>query len=319
LTRVERNFNRDAWLTAWALTVALHAAAVVLFMHMPPPMPMKVVHRIEPIQLVFAKPGPQAPKSDKSDKPHIFSELPPDRKDEAPKHADFLSNVTSRARDNAPGGNTDMPRMQGESETPTVKLQSDGGSSPPATAPPAPHATPPTPLSAASPQPKDQTKALAGATAATTSPTPSPPTRPGTYVTRPELGGSGSEDINQPEMANPEGNAGLTGDVSLNTVAWDYAPWLQRFGRQLMHKWIPPPAYSIGLLKEGGWAVIEIEISHSGEMLRLQVLEEQGHPLLSRAAQSALRSMAIERLPPDFPEPTLILRIRMIYPKIPSR
>jgi hypothetical protein len=121
-------------------------------------------------------------------------------------------------------------------------------------------------------------------------------------------------------MDNPDGNASLTGDVSLNTVAWDYAPWLQRFGRQLMHRWIPPPAYSIGLLKEGGWSVIEVEISRAGEMLRLQVLEEHGHPLLGEAAQSALRNMnPIERLPADFPEPTLILRIRMIYPKIRPR
>jgi hypothetical protein len=121
-------------------------------------------------------------------------------------------------------------------------------------------------------------------------------------------------------MANPNGNAGLTGDVSLNTVAWDYAPWLERFGQQLMHRWFAPPAYQIGLLKEGGWAVIEVEISKSGEMLRLQLLEEHGHPSLSHAAQSALRSMApIERLPANFPEPTLILRIRMIYPKIRPR
>jgi hypothetical protein len=118
-------------------------------------------------------------------------------------------------------------------------------------------------------------------------------------------------------MDNPSGNAGLTGDVSLNTTAWDYAPWLQRFGRQLMHRWIPPPAYSIGLLKEGGWAVFELEISRAGEILRLQVLEEQGHPLLRQASEGALRNMhPIEPLPNDFPEPTLLLRIRMIYPRI---
>ena len=47
------------------------------------------------------------------------------------------------------------------------------------------------------------------------------------------------------------------------------------------------------------------------------LLDQQGHPSLIRAAESALRSMApIEPLPTDFPEPTLILRIRMIYPRI---
>jgi hypothetical protein len=126
--------------------------------------------------------------------------------------------------------------------------------------------------------------------------------------------------MHQPEMANPDGSASLLGDVSLNTIAWDYAPWLQRFGRQLMHQWIPPPAYTLGILKEGGWALIEVEILPSGKMVRLELLEEQGHPSLSQAAQSALRAMGpIEPLPAGFPEPTLILRIRMIYPKIRPR
>src|SRR6185503_15298778 len=68
-------------------------------------------------------------------------------------------------------------------------------------------------------------------------------------------------------------------------------PLLQRFGRQLMRRWIPPPAYAIGLLKDGGWAVFELEISRAGEILRLQVLEEHGHPLLRQASEGALRNM----------------------------
>lgn len=142
----------------------------------------------------------------------------------------------------------------------------------------------------------------------------------GQEVSRVTPGDAGSSDFPQPEMANPSGSSGLTGDVSLNTTAWDYAPWLQGFGRRLMHRWIPPMAYSLGILKEGGWAEIEVEISKSGELLRMKVLEERGHPSLSEAAQSALRTMPpIERLPTNFPEPTLILRIRMIYPKLRPR
>jgi hypothetical protein len=121
-------------------------------------------------------------------------------------------------------------------------------------------------------------------------------------------------------MSNPNGSADLSGDVSLNTTAWDYAPWLQRFGRKLMHRWVPPMAYSIGLLKEGGWGMFEMEISRSGELLRLTPLDANGHPSLAQAAEGALRNMPpIERLPANFPEPTLILRIRMIYPRIPPR
>jgi len=128
-------------------------------------------------------------------------------------------------------------------------------------------------------------------------------------------GSAGNADTDQPEMSRPSGNAALLGDLSINTTAWDYAPWLQRFCAQLRERWFPPPAYSIGILKDGGWALIEVEISKSGKLLRLDLLDQQGHPSLTRAAEGALRAMApIEPLPSDFPEPTLILRIRMIYP-----
>jgi outer membrane biosynthesis protein TonB len=147
----------------------------------------------------------------------------------------------------------------------------------------------------------------------------SKPTQPASDALQRPPGSGGNSDIHQEEMANPDGNAGLTGDVSLNTTAWDYAPWLQRFGRELMHRWMAPPAYYLGLFK-GGWVVIELEISRSGKLLRFQILEQQGHPFLINAAESAVRNMApYEALPADFPEPTLILRLRMIYPYIPPR
>ena len=214
-----------------------------------------------------------------------------------------------------------MPKMQGDVDAPLVKLQKDGGASHPATpaTPPQAAAPPPSTRTPESLVRRDPAKDPASAMGFL-APPPQPPAQRAAAATPQQLGASGSSDIDQPEMDNPNGNAALTGDVSLNTTAWDYAPWLQRFGRQLMSRWIPPPAYSIGLLKEGGWAVFEVEISRAGEMLRLQELEEQGHPLLRQAAESALRNMnPIERLPADFPEPTLILRIRMIYPRIRPR
>jgi hypothetical protein len=316
LIRAERNPDRRIWLTAWFLTLALHAVGVVVFRSLPAPTPAKMIPKIEPIRLVFARPSPEARKSEA---PHVFTELPPDRKDAAPKRADFLSNVTSRARDRVPGGEDAMPRLQGETDAPMVKLEKDGGASRPPTSSPTPQIAepPPSPRAGESPVRKDAVQQQGGATGFTTSPTAPPASRPVPAAAPHDFAGSGSSDIDQPEMDNPVGNAGLTGDVSLNTIAWDYAPWLQRFGRQLMHRWIPPPAYSIGLLKEGGWAVFELEISRAGEILQLRVLEEQGHTLLRQASEGALRNMhPIEPLPADFPEPTLILRIRMIYPRI---
>jgi hypothetical protein len=121
-------------------------------------------------------------------------------------------------------------------------------------------------------------------------------------------------------MDNPRGNAELTGDVSLNTTAWNWSPWIERFGRKLKTVWYAPPAYYMGLMKDGGWTVTEMEIARSGKVLRMDVLEQQGHPSLTLAATNALRSMApVETLPADFPENTLILRIRLFYPKVRPR
>ena len=117
-----------------------------------------------------------------------------------------------------------------------------------------------------------------------------------------------------------DANAGLSGAVSLNTTAWDYAPWMERFSRKLMDHWVAPLVYSMGVLKDGGSCLLEVEVSKSGELLRLDLLERDGHLSLTQAAQSAVRSVApMEPLPATFPEPTLILRLRMIYPKIRPR
>ncbi|HET9327396.1 MAG TPA: hypothetical protein VFQ05_11520 [Candidatus Eisenbacteria bacterium] len=294
-----RKTDRRGWLIAWALTLALHLCAFLGLRWLPPLEPSSAASREpEPIQLVFTG---SRPETRETEKPHFFSELPPDRADASPKSADFLSNVTSRARDLVPGGDETLPRMQGEGDAPTVNLDPDGKPSRPVAAPP--------------------DRQMTGfETTSPNSRAPDSPQRAGAVTPQSAPGAAGSSDIHQPEMENPGGNAGLTGEVSLNTTAWDYAPWLQRFGRQLMGAWTAPPAYSLGLLKEGGWAVFELEIAPSGKLLRLDLLEEQGHHSLTVAARGALGSMgSIEPLPADFPEPRLILRLRMIYPKIRPR
>ena len=318
-----RGPERRSWAIAWVLTLAVHAAAIVGLWNAEPLRASSRPQPPAPIQLVFA---PSAKQPAETGALHQFTELPPNRADVAPKKAEFLSNVTSRARDRVPGGEAALPRMQGEGDAPAVELKaSDGHSAPPMASPDAP------PNKPAAARPADT---RSGDHAAPQSPSaanaaPAPPTKSaeadptnqgGREIYEVTPGDAGSSEFPQPEMDNPGGNAELAGEVSLNTTAWDYAPWLQRFGRKLMHRWIPPMAYSIGLLKEGGWAEIEVEISKSGDLLRMQVLEERGHPSLSQAAQSALRNMPpIERLPADFPESTLILRIRMIYPRIRPR
>ena len=326
LPHLKRTSNRDPWLIAWALTLLLHATAILIVRSLPPPRPPRTVQRFEPVRLVFKSPGPEARKSaERQSEPQMFTELPPDRADQAPKKADFLSNVTSRARQPVPGADAALPRMQGEGDAPMVKLE-PGGGPPSAPAAPAPQRPAENAASRNAQAIKPADSSPQGQAAATRAGSASP-TATRADSARMAAGdmshgntGSGHSDFYQPEMDNPEGGASLTGDISLNTMAWNYAPWLERFGRKLMQRWIPPPAYSLGILKDGGWAIVEVEISRSGQLLRLDRLEQRGHPSLAVAAESAVHSMApYESLPADFPEPTLTLRIRMIYPKVRPR
>jgi len=314
----ENRSSRGIWLIALAITLVLHVLTILGFHVFRPFTPSPVQARTpDPIELVFAEPAPQPTP----DKPTFFSELPPDRADETPDRADFLSNVDSRARDQVAGGDQALPRMEGEGDAPQVAMNPAGGpSAPPSVAEPpvappvdregetpapdaAPAQEPPRPgeKAAAQKTPEEQRRAREQSALLLQRPT-------------------GRSDFFQPEMSHPEGNAQLSGDISLNTVAWDYAPWLQRFRRTLMEHWFAPTAYYMGILKEGGWELVEVEVAPSGEILRIDLLEEQGHPSLTQASLGALKSTApLQPLPANFPEDSLVLRIRMIYPKVPTR
>jgi len=293
--------DRRAWVIAWLLALALHGAAFVGFGWLRVPAAARPLSEPEVIHVDLAP---------ENEPPRAFSELPPDRADTPPKKADLLSNVTSRARDRAAGGDADLPRTHGESDASLVHLESGASPRPPVT-----------PRPSGAPEPDThRTEALQriGTPADTAVQTPSP-ARPADAAIRVTPGSAGGSDFRQPEM-DSGANAGLSGAVSLNTTAWDYAPWMERFSRKLMDHWVAPLVYSMGVLKDGGSCLLEVEISKSGELLRLDLLERDGHLSLTQAAQSAVRSVApMEPLPGNFPEPTLILRLRMIYPKIRPR
>jgi len=261
----------------------------------------------EPILVELIQPA-------EAQEPTVYSHLPEDRAAPKPDRADILSNVTSRAADRIQGGDQSMPRMNGESDLPTVALQPGrSASSPPSDA-----------RDARDPKDgresnKEQGVSL-GAERRRAFATENELVRraheSALLLARPE----GGADFFQPDMAAPGGNATSFGDISLSTTAWDYAPWLERFRRALMQHWYAPGAYYYGILREGGFAVMEVEITRSGEMTRLDLLDEKEHPSFTVASMNALKSTApFEALPKDFPEPTLILRIQMIYPKIQRR
>jgi outer membrane biosynthesis protein TonB len=128
-----------------------------------------------------------------------------------------------------------------------------------------------------------------------------------------------SLDLRQQAMRNPAGNAGLSGEISLSTTAWEYAPWLQAFRRAVMERWLPPAAYRMGLID--GWVRARVEIARDGSLLGVQVLEQDvGNPSLTDAVVYALRAPApYHKLPSNFPDPSLTLTIRFVYPPVKER
>lgn len=302
-----------------------------------------------PIELTFAPLAPPAaeePAREERDEPEFFTELPEDRADLAPERADALSNVDSRARDTVTEGETtDLPRMEGRGEAPQVGLQptppaaEDEGSGDPR----AEDGEQVEPI--AEPEPAESDEAagdpeaerrgersvlgesvesgITGRGAETegnplrsSQGDPGASLRPGRISASPEprfLVGRGRDSIYQEEMDNRLGNVPLFGDISLNTVAWNWAPWLQRFAREFHRNWVPPYAYWIGLIE--GNQLVEVEIDRDGTLLRLEVKEETGHDSLREATLGNFRSIApYQPLPEDFPEPTLRLTVRVTYP-----
>ena len=313
--------ERRGWLVAWLVALILHAVLLlgVVWLRVP----VAASPAIPEQQVVHVMLSPDATQPQSPSQPRAFTELPKDRADSPPKKADLLSNVTSRARDREPGGDSDLPRNQGEADAALIPLEKQDAPAQPPSAPAAQRSEPVTPreqaLERANARGRESQADARAESTAMAQRILAPPRMLSEGAIRVNPGSLGGADFQQPGM-DSDGNAGLTGDVSLNTTAWEYAPWMERFGRQLMDHWVAPLVYSMGVLKEGGWCTLEVEISRSGEILRLDVLDRQGHYSLTQAAVSAVRSVGpTEKLPADFPEKTLILRLRMIYPRIRPR
>lgn len=301
------NPERKALLIAAAVSLALHAGAILGFGRLAhgggAPAPIDVMN----VQLVT---DPTA-ESDPSAPPQQFTELPPDRAEKAQDQPEFLSNVTSRARDQVPGGESHLPKAR-DAGDPMVNLEPKGATAPSTAPPAAPQAGTPAGTKAATATnaaPGQDPNSAAGAAAQSSA------REREAHDSSAHPGVTGNSDIHQPDYGDPGGNVALSGEISLNTIAWDYAPWLERYKRRLLERWIAPPAYYLGLLKDGGWALMEVEITPSGKMVRCDLLAQEGYHTLIEAADNAVRYLSpIDPLPAGFPEPTLILRIRMIYP-----
>lgn len=301
----------------------------------------------EPIDIVFSAPTPAADSTEESEEPTQFSELPEDRADLTPEDPDFLSNVDSRARDRTiADSESELPRMEGESEAPHVALEEPAAGAVESAAPgedgnlaeqgrqneggdDAAQDHPDPEAASRSREGASLKEVLrdrdGGHTGQTAEGGGGRPGRPGSgdadaireaegQEPRYSLRANGSAYF-QDEMNNLGGNVSLFGDISLNTLNWDFAPWIQRFIRDYHRNWFPPYAYmALGLIS--GYQLVDLEVAPDGRLLRLEVLETEGHEALMESTLTTFRAFApYGPLPSDFPEPTLKLRVKVIYPR----
>jgi len=124
-------------------------------------------------------------------------------------------------------------------------------------------------------------------------------------------------DLSLPEQ-NPDfenkgsARASISG-ISINTTAWDFAPYLLDLKHRIKQNWIPPLAFTaLGAIH--GYTWVHFRIMPDGTMEDLEVVKEYGHESLTRSSLNAVRGAAPFRpLPEDFPEDYLDVTFRFYY------
>lgn len=115
-------------------------------------------------------------------------------------------------------------------------------------------------------------------------------------------------DFNQQQFS-----ADALGDVSLNTYAWDFAPYLLAMKNKIRRNVYPPPAFSqMGMIS--GETVLRFRVYPDGSVQDLAVLSYSGHPALMETSVNAVKaSNPFKQLPDFFPEDYLELTWTFIY------
>ena len=103
------------------------------------------------------------------------------------------------------------------------------------------------------------------------------------------------------------------GAFSLNTYAWDFAPYMLRLKRKIEKNIFPPPAFTyMGIIS--GQAILRFRILPDGTMTHLEVISYNGHKSLLNTSLKAVEvSAPFEPLPGDFPEKYLEVTGRFEY------
>jgi outer membrane biosynthesis protein TonB len=116
-----------------------------------------------------------------------------------------------------------------------------------------------------------------------------------------------------PDFKNEGSATASIGGISLNTTAWDFAPYLLDLKHRIKQHWIPPLAFT-ALGSIHGYTWVRFRIYPDGHMESLEVIETEGHESLHRSSVGAVKGAAPFRpLPEDFPEEYLEITFGFYY------
>jgi hypothetical protein len=269
---------RRRWLFAAIGAVLVHAIAL-LGARFELPGEAAAVEPMPPLQLVFTRPAESALSQ--------YVEQPESGESVEPTAPESLSNVDALAADPEAGAGETQPRQSGDAEQPSVAMQAG------------PSGERPTLRSTG-----DAVGELVRA---------QPDASPQSEAQRAPIAGSGEQMFEQPDAERMGSGVELFGDVRLSTVAWEFAPWLQRFRAALLRNWQAPYAFHLGLIH--GQQRIRVEVGRDGALLALTLLSNEGHESLQSASLAAFRAAApYAPLPDHFPDERLVMHWTLIYP-----
>jgi len=104
------------------------------------------------------------------------------------------------------------------------------------------------------------------------------------------------------------------GALTLSTYQWEWAPYINSMKNKLSRVWFAPPAYyQLGIIH--GYTIIQYTIDRKGKLVSYRVLKHVGHESLEKSSTQAIESLfPFIPLPDDFPEKTLTITAKLMYP-----
>jgi len=107
---------------------------------------------------------------------------------------------------------------------------------------------------------------------------------------------------------------------TMNTYEWSYDYYIENWASDLQRWWRAPTDYRMGRIPEGGSVWLRIEMDREGNLKGYEVMEsEVSNEMELKVIQAVTLSMKRPALPEKFPEETLIINWRFIYPPYNQR